>query len=863
MTIHARGPRISFVPHQSTLRLRIIASILVMQAAGVAASPAAFAPDWQSRITPRLLTIWRSGQPARSGASQPSTIPASGARPSSSAARFDAKGRLQIDVEFDCASAAPGAGLIAAGMVIGTTLKVPPLCVVEGWAGTAALPGLASLAAVKGMDLPHYSQPRTPITAMGKPQARSIPQAADGTPAIDGNGVSIMNADKYVAQTGIDGAGVTVAVINGGAASLALIEGRGELPQVQVVQPSANSTPPANPGDEGTMMLEEVHAVAPGAQLAFCGPQTYVEYVACVQNLIAAQATVITDDLLFPGYDLMSAPAHNIATQAVASLISGNPNVLLFSAAGNNAGNYWQGPYTPFSGTGNTKTCQGQTDNFFQIYGNTQVNTWQSGGSTASDLELAWTNTDGVSSANYDLYVEDTSGNVIACAAGSGSTEISGSTTADVIAGSALTSPNIYYIVIGTPDESLSGNFLKLLGFGDGADSWSSTSPGSTSSPQDFAAGVFTTGAVDGGDGIGNAIEPFSATGPIQFEVPSPSTLQSPTLVAPDDVYVDAAGTEFQVSSTGTFYGTSAASPNTAAVAALLKSAFPTLTAAQTIGVLESGAAQLGGSAPNGTYGYGRVDAIGALAQVAAPTISTIANLTVVGGTSSAPLLFTVGGTGNLTIKTSSSVTSLISSAPPGTVLSPATCGVSSLNCTVTITPTLGQVGSAAITVSSTDGAARSKSAGFTVTVTKPAPPSVNVTAGATQSFTQGGSATPVTFTVAGTQALSVRAVSSNAALLPASGVTLTSGCGGKTQLSCTVTLAVASGQSGTSTVTITATDPYAQVGTGTATITVNAPASGGGSLNAVWLAALAALAGLQVRRRRKHSHRRLGLSLI
>jgi Subtilase family len=857
--------------HKATAHPRILAAILTLQVAGsLPASGVAVTPDWQTRVAPQVLSIWKAGQQSRVVDAQQSAAPApapatgaavapaaksgasmpAGSKPPSTV-RYDAKGRLQVDIELNCGAAAPKKALMAAGMVIGTAVNAPPMCTVEGWASVAALPALASVPGVKKVDLPKYSKRHPPVSLLFKHSStgRTVASAANGSAAIDGDGVSIMNADLYVQQTHVNGAGVTIAVISDDVASLSLIQGRGELPaSVNVVEPSANSTTHSVLTDEGTMMLEEVYAVAPGADLAFCGPETYVEYVACLQGLVAAHATVISDDLLFPGYDVMSDPAENVATEAVENILVANPGVMIFSAAGNNAQNYWQGAYAPTSGGGTTKTCQGQTDSFFQDYSGSQVNNWSVGGSSGSDLLLAWSNTNGISSANYDLYVEDTFGNVVSCSAGNGGVFTTGATTYDYIDGSVLSGPNNYYIVIGTPDASSSGNFLKLIGLGDGADTWSRTAPGSTSSPQDFAAGVLSVGAVYGGDGVGSFIEPYSATGPIQFVVPSLSTLQAPAVVAPDGVFVDAIGTNFgsDVSSTGLFYGTSAASPNTAAVAVLILSAFPTLTPLQTAHAIEAGAVPLGSSMPDPAFGYGRVDAIGALAQIPAPAISPMVNVAIIGGTSSTALPFTLGGTGALAVKINSDSTTLVSSASPGIVISPSTCGASTSACTMVITPTLGQVGTAHVTVSSLDGASRSATAQFTVTVTKPKPPTVNLTAGASQSISEGATAAPLAFTVTGTQKLSVAAASSNSTLMPSSGISLSAGCGTRTQLSCTAKLAVAAGRSGSTTVTISVVDAYAQTGAATATITVNAPGGGGGSLDIMLLMALGVLSLLR-----------------
>jgi hypothetical protein len=794
-------------------------------------------------------------QSSQAAAVQPK-VAAPAAPKSTSGARFDSKGRLQIDIEFDCAKTISDVELKAAGLVIGTVVKVPPMCVAEGWAGAAAIPTLASLAGAKKIDLPHYSQPRGPLNQSSQTTGAAASGAAvsaSGTPIIDGNGITIMNADKYLAQTGVTGAGITIGVISDDVTSLSVIQGRGELPAVNVVLSSPNATPNTNPTDEGTMMLEEVYAVAPGASLAFCGASTYPEYFDCVKNLIAVNATVISDDVYFPGYDVMS--AQNDQTQALQNVLSANPSVMLFSAAGNQAQDYWQGTYAPttFSGLPSA-TCpaNGQQDNYFESFAGLGDDLWTLNTAPSKAIFLAWGNPAGTNTSNYDLYVlNPTTLAVIDCIPGSGS-PVYGTTSYDIIPAGEITSTGTYFLVIGTPDTSLSGSFLKLIGTEDGDGTFQMNTSGAPFSPQVLATGVISVGAVIGSDGIGNTIEKFSNTGPIQLILPTSSTLQAPIVVAPDTIYVDAAGTKFTVDSNGNFEGTSAASPNAAAVAVLLRSAFPALTPAQTIGAMETGAAVLGSSPPNGTFGYGRVDAIGALGAIPAPTIANITAASIVGGTNST-VPITLTGTGTLTVTTSSDTTTLVSSTAPGISVSPSTCGAPTLACSLVITPTLGKTGTANITVSVADGAKRTASATFAATVTKPTPPTVSVTAGASQSFTEGAATTPVSFTVSGTQTLSVTAASSNTTLLPASGISLTAGCGSKSALTCTATLTVASGQSGTSTITIKATDPYGQSAAGTATITVNAPASskGGGSLDVMSLMALAALALWQAYARR------------
>jgi len=111
-----------------------------------------------------------------------------------------------------------------------------------------------------------------------------------------------------------------------------------------------------------------------------------------------------------------------------------------------------------------------------------------------------------------------------------------------------------------------------------------------------------------------------------------------------------------------------------------------------------------------------------------------------------------------------------------------------------------------------------------TITVEKPAAPTIGITAGASQAFTAGKSAVPVTFTIAGGGALKVTAVSSNTALLPNSGILVSSNCG--STLPCSASYSLSSGQTGSSTVTLTVADAYGQAGSATATVAVSKPAA-------------------------------------
>src|SRR5262249_51448608 len=159
----------------------------------------------------------------------------------------------------------------------------------------------------------------------------------------------------------------------------------------------------------------------------------------------------------------------------------------------------------------------------------------------------------------------------------------------------------------------------------------------------------------------------------------------------------------------------------------------------------------------------------------------------------------------------------LVSVGANGNVsLTPQGCGTTTNACDLAITPVLGQTGSVHVTIKATDGGKRFASTTFTVTVTNPAPPTVKVTGGASQSITEGGAASVITFVMTGTGSLNPAVLSSNPTLLPNSSISLSSGCGTTTS-TCAAAPTPTTGQTGSTTITISARDPYGQSGAGTA----------------------------------------------
>jgi hypothetical protein len=127
--------------------------------------------------------------------------------------------------------------------------------------------------------------------------------------------------------------------------------------------------------------------------------------------------------------------------------------------------------------------------------------------------------------------------------------------------------------------------------------------------------GVLTIGAIAASDPGNDNIEPFSSRGPSRIDFPSVQNHPKPDLIAIDGVSVTGTG-----GFPSTFFGTSAAAPHAAGVAALLKQAAPMATPVMIRTALMSSAVDLGISGQDNIFGSGRINALAALMVIAPDT---------------------------------------------------------------------------------------------------------------------------------------------------------------------------------------------------------------------------------------------------
>jgi subtilisin-like proprotein convertase family protein len=392
---------------------------------------------------------------------------------------------------------------------------------------------------------------------------------------------------------GSNGAGVRIGVLSDGVDNLGFSQSRGELPPDVLVLPGQYGV-----GDEGTAMLEIIHDLAPGAKLFFAtGINGIASFADNIRKLRAAGCDIIVDDLAYlaetpfqdgqaPG--VMSPTNGGVVTQAVNEVTAAG--ALYFSSAGNggnkndNQASTWEGDFVdggthPLLPSGQVHDFGGMTFNQITL----------SGGLPAF---LFWSDPLGGSSNDYDLFVLNSTGTSVVAS----STNIQNGTQDPVEAAGGIVTGNRLVIV---KKPGAANRFLHLTIFRgllarstDGAifgHPMAANAFAVAATPAaNFAAPPNPAGPFPFPFHASNSVELFSSDGPRRIFFNADSTAitpgdfaatggllrQKPDITAADGVMTNVAGFTL-------FFGTSAAAPHAAAIAALLKSANPLLTPAQ------------------------------------------------------------------------------------------------------------------------------------------------------------------------------------------------------------------------------------------------------------------------------------------
>ena len=207
----------------------------------------------------------------------------------------------------------------------------------------------------------------------------------------------------------VDGTGIGIGVISNGVRSLADRQTSGDLPARVTVLPGQ-----AGRGDEGTALLEIVHDLAPKAELYFAtGSGGQARMAENIEALCEAGANVIVDDV---GYTVEAAFQDDIIAKGVNAAVADG---CFFFSAGGNDGNLtdgttgvWEGDYA----AGNALIVDGETLGVRHDFGGgVEANEVSgSGFSGVSAIVLQWADPLGASTNDYDLFLVNEDGDVIA-----------------------------------------------------------------------------------------------------------------------------------------------------------------------------------------------------------------------------------------------------------------------------------------------------------------------------------------------------------------------------------------------------------------------------------------------------------------
>jgi hypothetical protein len=428
------------------------------------------------------------------------------------------------------------------------------------------------------------------------------------TPSRAHTNAGLVTSQGYVAHganqagaAGWTGTGVQVGVLSDSAcpATVAALITTGDLPAGTTSLPGQDGCGLGE--DEGTAMMEIVHDMAPGASLLFA--TAFISDVQFANNIIALAAAgskVIVDDVT---YSNEGAFQDTIIAQAVNTVVA-NYGVTYFSSAANsgalshNTSGTWEGDFVSGGPVGGVIAGAGETGlvhNFGSVNLPQTYNVIKAP-SPFGAYDLQWSDPFGGSGNDYDFFLLNSTGTAI-----KGFSADSQTGTQDPIEEiyPVAASPGDQLVVVlfnGSPRAlRIDTNRGQLVT----ATSGSTFGHNAASSAVTMAATFW--GAAKNGlqlftGGPSNPTETFSSDGPRQIFYYPNGTPITTTRSGPNVLFSTGGGTQLQkpdLSATdggsaltpgfNPFFGTSAAAPHAAAIAALILQARPSYSTAQIV----------------------------------------------------------------------------------------------------------------------------------------------------------------------------------------------------------------------------------------------------------------------------------------
>jgi subtilisin family serine protease len=504
---------------------------------------------------------------------------------------------------------------------------------VTGMTGTAAPLGMSGVRPNFNQRAMNVRANLTAALAKAGVHAKAQDQTTN-TGSVTSQGDRAHNAAAARNFFGVSGAGVKIGVLSDSVDFLAQSVASGNLPSDVTVLPGQSGVPGSG---EGTAMLEIVHDVAPGAKLFFATAFNSIESFADnIRALRAAGCDIIVDDIIY----FVESPFHDDIVSTAVNEVTAD-GALYFSSAGNE-GNFNDGTSGTWEGDfKNSRTTlplipggtlhdfgDGVISNFVEI-----------GGFVTT---LHWSDPLGASGNDYDFFILNNSLTTVLDA--SVEVQDGDDDPFEITFGAPGGSRILVFKADSAQRRAIHlNNFRGELGL-----ATTGTIRGHAAAADAFAVAAVDAALAGSGSftgGLTNPVELFSADGNRRIFYKSDDSPITPgkllfsnnggevrkkaDLTAADGVATSVPGFT-------TFFGTSAAAPHAAAIAALVKSAKPRLAPNRIRRALTRTALDIEAAGVDRDSGAGIVDAFAALQFVdAAPApVVTIgaATTTAVGG---------------------------------------------------------------------------------------------------------------------------------------------------------------------------------------------------------------------------------------
>ena len=423
---------------------------------------------------------------------------------------------------------------------------------------------------------------------------------------------------------GVNGTGVKIGVLSDSVDFLDQSIATGNLPADVTVLPGQSGVPGFG---EGTAMLEIVHDLAPGAKLFFATAFNGIESFADnIRALRAAGCDIIVDDIIY----FVESPFHDdIVSTAVEEVVA--DGALYFSSAGNE-GNVNDGTSGTWEGDfKNSRTTLpflpgGTLHDFGDGVISNRVEA-----TSPNVLTLHWSDPLGASDNDYDFFIMDNTLTTVLDA--STTTQDGDDDPFEITLGAFAGERIIIFKADGAQRRALHlNNFRGQLGI-----ATPGTIRGHSCAPGAYAVAAVNVATAAGGSFTGgptNPVELFSADGNRRVFFKSDGAPFTPGKLLfsnnggqlrkkPDLTGADGVATG--VPTFPSFFGTSAAAPHAAAIAALVKSARPRLSQERIRRALTKTALDIEATGVDRDSGAGIVDAFGALQFIGAAPAPTLA----------------------------------------------------------------------------------------------------------------------------------------------------------------------------------------------------------------------------------------------